>query len=270
MHDSLGGVFSKLNTGTHTERMPLIFIGHGSPLNAINNSSFSEAWKSLSTHIPIPRAVVCMSAHWLTDGTQVGGMMTPPLIYDFYGFPPPLYSVTYPAPGDRELAGEITTLTTPSILVDTERGLDHGVWTVLMHLFPNADVPIVPLSIDYGNNRRSQYELLQNLRPLRDKGVLFIGSGNIIHNLMRIREGTPYDWAESFDAQTAQYIAEGNHDALIGIESLGEIATLSVPTDDHYRPMINTLALAYGDEAPAFFNTDIDLGSIGMRSFVLS
>ena len=269
MQNALAKVFLKLSVGPLTERMPLIFIGHGSPLNAINNSSFSEAWKSLSTHLPTPRAIICMSAHWLTHGTYVGGTAKPELIYDFYGFPPSLYNVKYSAPGSSEVASEVTAFA-PSVLIDTERGLDHGIWTVLMHLFPKANVPIIPLSIDYTHDRRSQYELIKQLRPLRDKGVLFIGSGNIIHNLMRIREGAPYDWAKSFDAQTAKYIGEGNHDALIGIESLGEIATLSVPTDDHYRPLLNTLALSYSDETPTFFNTDIDLGSIGMRSFVLS
>jgi 4,5-DOPA dioxygenase extradiol len=238
-------------------------------MNAINNSSFAQTWQTLGTHLRKPRAVVCMSAHWITDGTQVGGMTTPPLVYDFYGFPPPLYSVAYPAQGSSAVAHEVTAVN-PSILIDTERGLDHGVWTVLMHLFPQADVPIIPLSIDYGHSRQTQYELMKQLRPLRDKGVLFIGSGNIIHNLMRIREGAPFDWALDFDLKTAAYLSEGNHDALIDIESLGEIAALSVPNDDHYRPMINTLALSYPDETPAFFNTDIDLGSIGMRSFVLA
>ena len=249
--------------------MPVMFVGHGNPMNAINHSRFAQTWDELGAHLPTPRAIVCMSAHWLTLGTYVSAHANPSILYDFYGFPPELYAVEYPARGDESISRDILTLE-PAIVPDYERGLDHGVWSVLMHLFPKGDVPIIPLSIDFGHDRREQFELMKHLRPLRDAGVLFIGSGNIVHNLARMRTAGAYDWALSFDTQAAQLIGEGNHDALLNYETLGEAAQLSIPTDDHYRPMLNTLALTHTHESPTFFNTDIDLGSVGMRSFVIT
>jgi 4,5-DOPA dioxygenase extradiol len=197
----------------------------------------------------------------------VSAISKPNLVYDFYGFPTELYKVVCPATGDEKIAEEICALE-KTIQRDTERGLDHGVWTVLMHLFPQANIPVLQISIDYENSRRSQYELMKNLRPLRNQGVLFMGSGNIIHNLGLLRAGQPYDWAIEFDALSKKHISEHNIDALFNREAQGSIAELAIPTDDHYRPMLNTLALMDDTESILFFNEEIDLGSIGMRSFI--
>lgn len=254
-----------------TPRMPVLFVGHGNPMNAIEDTPYSRAWKDAAAGLPRPAAIVCISAHWLTQGMFVTAMPKPRTIHDFYGFPEELFGVEYPAPGDPSLAESIA-VTEPQIQPDTGWGLDHGTWSILVHMYPNADVPVLQVSLDNTRDRRQQYDLIRNLRPLRDKGVLLVGSGNIVHNLRALRffEGAePYDWALEFDAQTAALLKNGDHDALIDYESIGPAARMAVPTDEHYRPMLAALALGYSDEQPRFFNEGIDIGSIGMRSFVL-
>jgi 4,5-DOPA dioxygenase extradiol len=267
MSDTLIEICKQLDSRAVTARMPVLFVGHGSPLNAINSSEFARAWQEIGEHLPVPRAIVCMSAHWLTNGTFVSAASRPELIYDFYGFPPALYDVQYPAHGDPTLAAEIASRE-PTIQIDATQGLDHGAWTVLMHLFPDAQIPVLQMSIDVHLSRKEQYELMQHLKSLRDRGVLFVGSGNIIHNLRQIREGVAHDWAIEFDALSKKLIAEHNHEALLNIEQYSAHAALALPTDEHYRPMLNTLALVDIDESLSFFNEEIDLGSVSMRSFI--
>lgn len=268
MNDQLRDLFSRLDTLPKTTRMPVIFVGHGSPLNAINGSLFAKIWHEVGTHLPTPRAIVCMSAHWLTDGTYASTKIHPELIYDFYGFPDELYHVEYPVIGNTDVAHELH-VHADAIGTDDTRGLDHGVWTVLMHLFPTPHtIPVIALSIDYGHARNEQYTLMEKLKPLRDKGVLFIGSGNIVHNLMRMQHSGAHEWALEFDTLSKKLIEEKASEKLIDLESLGTAAQLAVPTDDHYRPMLNTLALMHAEETPLFFNESIDLGSVSMRSFV--
>ena len=267
MSETLEKLYTRLGAYPEGETMPVLFVGHGNPLNVINNSSFASVWRELGKHLLKPRAIVCMSAHWLTEGTYVSAVDNPELIYDFYGFPPELYKVEYPAKGSVEVAREIQKLV-PEIMLDETRGLDHGVWTVLKHLFPLADVPVLQLSIDFEHSRRTQCDLMKKLRSLRERGVLFIGSGNIVHNLGMMRMSGNYEWAETFDVLSKKLIEEKNLDTLIDIEAQSKEASLAVPMDDHYRPMLNALALVEANEEITFFNESIDLGAISMRSFV--
>lgn len=267
MSDLLEKLYTRLDAYREGETMPVLFVGHGNPLNVINNSSYASVWKELGRHLPRTRAIVCMSAHWLTDGTYVSAIDNPQLIYDFYGFPPELYKVEYPARGSVDVAREIQKRV-PEIMLDETRGLDHGVWTVLKHLFPDADVPVLQLGIDFERSRRAQCDLMAKLRPLRENGILFIGSGNIVHNLGMMHAGGTYEWAETFDALSKKLIAEKNLNALVDIESHSTEAPRAIPMDDHYRPMLNALALVEEGETITFFNESIDLGAISMRSFV--
>jgi 4,5-DOPA dioxygenase extradiol len=249
-------------------RMPLLFIGHGNPMNAILDNEYSRGWEQVGAGLPKPKAIVCMSAHWLTRGSYITSTARPEVIYDFYGFPEELYQVAYPAAGEPELATEIHRLLS-EIEPDGQRGLDHGAWTVLKHLFPNADVPVLQLSIDYARPPEEQFRLLQGLRSLREKGILFIGSGNIVHNLQMWRPNSkPFGWAVEFETFCKTQIATGDFEPLIHYEKIGHAAALSIPTDDHYRPMLNTLALTTEGEVPAFFNEGIDGASLSMLSFV--
>lgn len=251
-------------------RTPLLFVGHGNPMNAIEDNAFSRSWKNIGKNIPAPEAIVCMSAHWLTDGSFITSTLSPKMIYDFYGFPEELYQVAYPAKGDPKLATEVHELNN-QIKINKDWGLDHGSWSFLKHMFPNANIPVLQLSIDYYSPLSVQFELLKTLRKLRDRGVLFIGSGNIVHNLSLASFGTkPYEWAVEFEQQSKELIENGNVKALLDYDSLGEAAKMSIPTDDHYRPMINTLALKYDNEELDFFNEGIDLASVSMLSFKYS
>lgn len=253
-----------------SERLPVLFLGHGNPMNAIADTPYARGWREVAAGLPSPAAVVCISAHWLTQGTFVTAMQHPKTIHDFYGFPEELFRVQYPAPGNPALADEIVR-TNPAVRPDQEWGLDHGTWSVLVHIFPEADVPVVQVSIDMTESPENQYETIRALRPLRDRGVLFVGSGNIVHNLRTIRfydDAEPFDWAREFDETAAGLIASGDHAALMEYGRLGPAARMAVPTDDHYRPMLASLALILPGEEPRFFNEGIDLGSIGMRSFI--
>ncbi len=263
MEDTLSHLYKDLDAYAKTGRMPVMFVGHGSPMNVLGTSPYAMVWKGIGKHLPRPRAIVCMSAHWITDGTYISAVEKPSLIYDFYGFPEELYQITYPARGSVPIAQEFVN-TISDIKIDSERGLDHGTWTVLKHFFPNADIPVLQLSIDFSHPRRVQYELIQKLQQFREKGIFFVGSGNIIHNLMALRFNTePYPWATTFDTHTKKLLAEHAVDTLITTESAE-----AIPTDDHYRPMLNTLALTEPGESIHFFSESIDLGSVGMRSFI--
>ena len=224
--------------------MPALFIGHGSPMNAIEDTEFSRAWAEAARSLPKPNAILCVSAHWQTDGTRVTAMEQPKTIHDFYGFPPALFEKRYPAPGSPELARMTQEMLRDShVKPDSEWGLDHGAWAVLCHMYPKADVPVVQLSLDERKPPASHYELGQELRALRKKGVLIIGSGSMVHNLREVMwEDTAYDWALEFDAQMKELILSGDHKAIIDYSKLGRSARLAVPTAEHYLPLLYVLA----------------------------
>lgn len=249
-------------------RTPLLFVGHGNPMNAISDNSYTHMWEKVGKEIPPPKAIVCMSAHWLTSGSFITSTLTPEIIYDFYGFPDNLYHVKYPVEGSPTVASEIH-MKNQSIQLDTQWGIDHGAWSVLKRMFPQAEIPVLQLSIDYSANPNEQFELMSSLKDLRNNGILFIGSGNIVHNLSVMRMNTtPYDWALEFEETSKKYIEKGDVQSLIDYKKLNRAAQMSIPTDDHYRPMLNTLALKYENENPIFFNQGIDMSSISMLSFM--
>jgi len=250
--------------------MPVLFVGHGSPMNAIEQNEFSRGWESVGASLPTPSAILCVSAHWQTLGTQVTAMERPRTIHDFGGFPKELFAAQYPAPGAPAMAQETTTVSNHPILLDHEWGLDHGAWSVLMHLFPKANIPTYQLSLDIRMSPDEHVAVARDLASLRNRGVLILGSGNIVHNLRQISwEGKPYAWAEEFDAVAAKLIESRDVKALAHYEKLGAAAGLSIPTNEHYLPMLYTLAMQDAKDELSFFNTGIDHGSISMRSFIL-
>ncbi|MCX6732501.1 MAG: 4,5-DOPA dioxygenase extradiol [Candidatus Roizmanbacteria bacterium] len=247
-------------------RMPLLFVGHGNPMNVLDDNKYSHMWETIGQQLSPPKAIICMSAHWLTDGSYITSSIHPEMIYDFYGFPQELYDVQYPAPGDDKLANKISH-SHSFIKPDAMRGYDHGAWSVLKRMFPKAEAPVLQLSIDYSHSPLAQYSLLQQLKVLRNEGILFIGSGNIVHNLALVSmDQKPYDWAIEFEAFCKKSIQNKNINTLLDYKKIGTIAHLSIPTDDHFRPLLNTLALSYEDEEPIFFNEGIDMGSVSMLS----
>jgi 4,5-DOPA dioxygenase extradiol len=251
--------------------MPAMFVGHGSPMNAIEDNQFSRAWLAEGRGLPRPKAVLCVSAHWETAGTRATAQERPKTIHDFYGFPDELYGQQYPAPGSPQLAALLRhTIAGAAIGEDHDWGLDHGSWSVLHRLFPRANVPVVQLSLDRNLDPAGHYALGRALRPLRRRGVLILGSGNIVHNLRMIRfEEQPYDWAVEFDQTAAALIRASDHRRLIDYRQLGGSAALSVPTNEHYLPLLYVLALQEEGEPLRFFCEELALGSLSMRSLRL-
>ena len=256
-----------------TEKMPVLFLGHGSPMNAIEENEFVEGFRKIGKTIPKPNAILCVSAHWETKGTFVTAMQNPPTIHDFGGFPQALFDVQYPAPGSPELAKETKQLiTTTSVGLDESWGLDHGAWSVIKHLYPDASIPVVQLSLDYYQGPNYHYELARELQALRKKGILIIGSGNMVHNLRMVawnRLSEPeygYDWALETDAKMKTFILDGNHKALIDFRSQGKGFELAIPTPEHYLPLMYTLGLQNETEAASLFNDKAVGGSLTMTS----
>ena len=259
--------------GEEEEKMPVLFIGHGSPMNAIEDNTFSKRWQQMGKEIPTPKAVVVVSAHWLTKGTLVTAMPNPKTIHDFGGFPQALFDVQYPAPGSPELATEIQKLiTNPAVELDHDWGLDHGTWSVVKHMYPNADIPVLQLSIDYYKPAAYHYELAKQLLALRKKGVLIIGSGNMVHNLRMVawdKLNEPeygFDWALEMNNVFKNKISNGFHKELIQYEKLHKAATLAIPTPDHYYPLLYILALQTDNDKVEFFNDKAVGGSLTMTS----
>jgi 4,5-DOPA dioxygenase extradiol len=250
------------------ERMPLLFVGHGSPMNALEDNEFSLAWISMGKSLPTPKAILCVSAHWESVGTQVTAMEKPRTIYDFYGFPPELYEKTYPAPGSPDLAGRITELVDKGkILPDMKWGLDHGTWSVLTRMFPNADVPVLQLSLDVEKSAQAHYDLGGLLKPLREEGILIVGSGNIVHNLrMVVFEDMAYDWAVAFDGMVKKWILIENHESIIQYNKQGREAALSINSAEHYKPLLYILGAQDKGERVSFFAEKVWGGSVSMRS----
>jgi 4,5-DOPA dioxygenase extradiol len=248
--------------------MPVIFFGHGSPMNTLVRNQYTEAWRALGAAVPKPKAILAISAHWFTRGTAVTAMAMPQTIHDFGGFPQALFDVQYPAPGDPGLAARVRDLLAPvEVQLDQSWGLDHGTWSVLVHAFPDADIPVVQLSMDATKPARFHYELGKQLAPLRDQGVLIAGSGNVVHNLrlMQRGEGVPaFDWARRFNETVRAALASGKHPALIEFERMGEDARLSVPTPEHYLPLLYIAALQAEGETMAFIVDGYEGGSLGM------
>jgi len=249
--------------------MPVVFFGHGNPMNAIQSNAWTEAWSEVGAAMPKPRAILSVSAHWYLPGTPVTAMAAPRTIHDFGGSPPELYRVEYPAPGDPALASRVRSLLAPTpVGLDGHWGLDHGTWSVLRHVFPEADVPVIQLGIDETQPPSFHYELGRRLTPLRDDGVLVMGSGNLVHNLHAYGWGRhsmePYDWAVRFERVTRALMRTGEHAPLVAYESLGGDALLSVPTPDHYLPLLYVLGMRGPEEAVSFPVEGFDGGSISM------
>jgi 4,5-DOPA dioxygenase extradiol len=249
-------------------KMPALFVGHGSPTNAIEDNEFSRSWADIGRRLPKPTAILCISAHWETEGTHVAAMETPKTIHDFYGFPRPLYDMRYPAPGSPSLAQRVHGgVRTTDVQLNHDWGLDHGAWSVLCRMFPTADIPVVQVSLDRTKDAAFHYALGRELRGLRSQGVLILGSGNLVHNLGLIRwKDTAYDWAVEWDETMKGLIRSGDHDAIIHYGRLGRTAQLSVPTNEHFLPLLYILALQDTDDAASFFAEKVTLGSISMRS----
>ncbi len=256
--------------GTQEKFMPLLFVGHGSPMNAIEENEFSKGWKAAGNELPKPKAILCISAHWETRGTFVTAMKHPKTIHDFYGFPQELSEVEYPAPGDPQLAKETKeAVKHTDVEFDNQWGLDHGCWSVLKHLYPAADKPVIQLSMDYTKPAQWHYELAQELAVLRKKGVLIIGSGNMVHNLRLIDWRHPsgaFDWAEEMSETFKKFILDGNSKQLINYTSLGQSASLAIPTPEHFLPLLYILGLREKQEAVTIFNDKTVMGSISMTS----
>ncbi|MBI3133037.1 MAG: 4,5-DOPA dioxygenase extradiol [Bacteroidetes bacterium] len=269
-HTTMGSNF--LNSLTEDgNRMPVLFMGHGSPMNAIENNAYTEGWKSLMKDIPTPKAILVISAHWESKGTKVVAVDKPKLIYDMYGFPKELYDVKYPVDGAPELAKEISeNVKFTEIGLDHEWGLDHGAWSILVHMYPDASIPCFQLSLNYTRDMQWHYDLAKELSYLRKKGVLIVGSGNIVHNLryMAYMNSKPFDWALEFDAKTEELMNSGDHASLINYKTLGSAAEISVNSAEHYIPLLYTLALQQKDEKIIYANHDSKDTLIGsfMRS----
>lgn len=249
--------------------LPTIFFGHGNPMNAVSQNAYSEGWAAIGQRLPRPQAVLAVSAHWYVPATAVTAMPTPRTIHDFGGFPRELYDVQYPAPGDPALARRVQELLSPvPVLGDQHWGLDHGTWSVLRHVFPEADIPVVQLSIDETQPPQFHYELGARLAPLRDEGVLVVGSGNLVHNLHSYAWGghrvEPFDWAVRFEARARELLLNGEDGPLVDYESLGRDALLSVPTPDHYLPLLYVLGLRRAGEEVSFPVEGVDGGSVSM------
>jgi 4,5-DOPA dioxygenase extradiol len=253
-----------------TDKMPVLFIGHGSPMNAIEENEFSGGWHAIAATLPAASAILCVSAHWETDGTLVTAMEQPRTIHDFIGFPRELFAVEYPAPGSPELAAETgRVVRSAEVRPDTQWGLDHGCWSVMKHLYPKADVPVIQLSLNRKLAPRRHYELARELAPFRRKGVLIVGSGNIVHNLGLIdwrQQEEGYEWAREADETVKKLVQEDRIDRLVDFPSPGKEMALAVPTPEHYLPLLYALGVKEDGDSIAFFNERIVLGSISMTS----
>ena len=253
--------------------MPVLFIGHGSPMNGIEDNEFSQRWTQMAKEIPTPAAVLVVSAHWFSKGTKITAMDFPKTIHDFGGFPQELFDVQYKAPGDAVLAKETASLIhSTKVELDHDWGLDHGTWTVVRHMYPHAKIPVLQLSIDYTREPQYHYDLAKELNALRKKGVLIIGSGNMVHNLRMVawdkmkEPGFGYDWALQMNDRFKNLITTGDHKPLINYESLGKEAMLAIPTPEHYLPLLYTLGLKGDKDVITFFNDKAVAGSLTMTS----
>jgi 4,5-DOPA dioxygenase extradiol len=260
-----------------TEKMPSLFIGHGSPMNAIEENQFVEGFRKIALEIEKPKAILCISAHWYTKGTKVTAVEMPKTIHDFSGFPTALYQVSYPAKGSPELASATRSMLEPiPVALDDTWGLDHGAWSILKHLYPDATIPVVEMSIDYTKPAPYHFELAQKLKSLRHRGVLIIGSGNMIHNLGLVdwknfeKDNYGYDWALEARETLNEYILNTNYAPLVDFKKLSQAVNLAIPTPDHYLPLLYTLGLREKEDNTTLFNDKLLAGSISMTSVKLA
>lgn len=256
-----------------TTKMPVLFLGHGSPMNAIEENEFVAGFRNIAKQIPKPNAILCVSAHWETKGTFVTAMENPITIHDFGGFPKELFEVQYPAPGSPDLANQTKSLITKTeVGLDDKWGLDHGAWSVIKHLYPKADVPVIQMSLDYNQTPQYHYDLARQLKSLREKGVLIIGSGNIVHNLRMLawdKLNAPeygFDWAIEANEKMKKFILDSDHKPLINFRSQGKAFDLAIPTPEHYLPLLYSLALQDKNEEVKLFNERAVAGSLSMTS----
>lgn len=257
-----------------TEKMPVLFVGHGNPMNAIVENDFTREWSNLGKIIPRPQAILCISAHWETRGTRLTAMEKPKTIHDFGGFPPPLYDVQYPANGNPQLALNIQKhIQKTSVGLDyNEWGYDHGAWSVIKHIYPKADIPMIEMSIDHYQKPEYHYELARELAFLRTRGVLIIGSGNIVHNLREVNwqdEDAAFDWAEETNSKVKKAIIDSDHTVLIDMQYQNAAFKRAVPTAEHYIPLLYTLGLQTKTDKISFFNDKIIMGSISMTGILI-
>ncbi len=288
---TLNSAWNAFKSLKKSPRMPVMFIGHGTPMNAIEDNEYRRSWQSLGAqfsdsaahtvasvgaHYPKPQLILCISAHWITRGWWLTGMAKPKTIHDFGGFPAELFAQQYPAPGAPEVAKEISANLKSPIpggvvgLDNAEWGLDHGTWSVIKPMFPQADIPVIQLSMDYSRPPAEHYALGQQLKALRNLGVLIVGSGNIVHNLRTMRPGTPHDYTVEFDATIAKQLASGNLAELANFQKMGEVAKLAHPTYEHYLPLLYAAGAAEGTDPLRTFNDSLVMGSISMRSTIWS
>ncbi|CAA9201820.1 4,5-DOPA dioxygenase extradiol [Flavobacterium bizetiae] len=270
---TLNDLHSISSTFSNTDKMPVLFLGHGSPMNAIEENQFVAGFRNLAKTLPQPNAILCISAHWFTNGTKVTSMQMPRTIHDFGGFPQALFDVQYPAKGSPELALETKRILDPvHVDLDEHWGLDHGAWSVIKHLYPEANVPVIQLSIDYTKSGQYHFELAQKLQSLRHKGVLIIGSGNIVHNLRLVdfrnfdKDNYGYDWAIEARETINNYLLDENFQPLIDFEKMNKAIQLAIPTPDHYLPLLYTLGLKEKSEELSLFNDKLLAGSLSMTS----
>ncbi len=252
------------------KRSPVIFVGHGSPMNAIEKNPFTEKWEALGRELPRPEAILCVSAHWYTDGSRTTDAEAPRMIYDMYGFPDPLYRIVYNAPGSPHFARLTADLISDEVQIDNRWGFDHGTWSVLCRMLPAADIPVFQLSVDRRADAQTIFRIGQELRPLRKEGVLILGSGNVVHNLARINwdmEGG-YPWAEEFDSYIKTSILAGDFDNVVHYERAGESSRLAFYTPDHFAPLLYALGAVEAEDSVSVFNDDCVMGSMSMTGYL--
>lgn len=259
-----------------TDPMPVLFVGHGSPMNAIEDNRYSRTWKQMGKTLPKPHAILCISAHWETKGTKITAMEKPQTIHDFGGFPQELFDVQYPAPGNLALATETASMIKKTtVALDDQWGLDHGCWSVVKNFYPDADIPVLQMSMDYMQSPQYHYELAKELAWLRRKGILIIGSGNIVHNLGMVawnklnEPGYAYDWATEANEKVKALILAKDHNSLINYRSLGKAINLAAPSPDHFLPLLYSLALQEENDSVSFFNDEAMGGSLTMTSVMI-
>jgi 4,5-DOPA dioxygenase extradiol len=249
------------------KRMPVLFVGHGSPMNAIEDNEYSQTWQSIGKTLPRPQAILCISAHWETPATQLTGMAHPKTIHDFYGFPRELNEMQYPAPGSAQLVARVSEiLGADRVGLDQRWGLDHGTWSVLARMYPAADIPVVQLSLAQTRDGQFHYDLGKQLAPLRDEGILILGSGNAVHNLGMISfDDKPYPWAVEFDQKVKTCLEKNDHEPLIHFQDQGRAAALAINSGEHYLPLLYIMALQRPEEQAVFYCESVSMGSLSMR-----
>jgi len=252
------------------EKMPVLFVGHGSPMNAIEDNEYSRSWKKIGSKIQRPQAILSISAHWYTDGSRIADTANPRMVYDMYGFPEELYRVEYPVKGSTELAHLAKSLIGSPVGIDNTWGIDHGTWSVLCNMYPDADIPVFQLSVDYDSDPEEHYRMGQEISSLRENGVMILGSGNVVHNLSRVRwdmdGGQP--WAAEFDDYIKMNVMDGSHEAVIRYENAGEASKLAVPSPDHFYPLLYALGASSKEDRLTVFNDSCTMGSLSMTSYL--